>query len=127
MLFLENLIRALLIFNGLRSRHCQRALLGYHYRSWGIVPEVVSIDQLLHRASPLLQRRDHDIMRCARPRRRGVRRPDQREGQDTGHGSDGGGHEACLGKAAGECLRSGGMEVGLQRCGHACSRTCQVP
>jgi hypothetical protein len=21
----------LLIFNGLRSRHCQRALLGYHY------------------------------------------------------------------------------------------------
>jgi hypothetical protein len=23
MLFLENLIRALLIFNGLRSRHCQ--------------------------------------------------------------------------------------------------------
>jgi hypothetical protein len=31
MLFLENLIRALLIFNGLRSSHCQRALLGYHY------------------------------------------------------------------------------------------------
>src|SRR5262249_49618466 len=27
----ENLIRALLIFNGLRSRYCQRALLGYHY------------------------------------------------------------------------------------------------
>ena len=32
MLFLENLIQALLIFNGLRSSHCQRALLGYHYR-----------------------------------------------------------------------------------------------
>jgi hypothetical protein len=32
MLFLANLIRALLIFNGLRSRHYQRALLGYHYR-----------------------------------------------------------------------------------------------
>jgi hypothetical protein len=31
MLFLENLIRALLIFNGLRSCHCQRALLVYHY------------------------------------------------------------------------------------------------
>jgi hypothetical protein len=31
MLFLENLMRALLIFNGLRSHHCQRALLGYHY------------------------------------------------------------------------------------------------
>jgi hypothetical protein len=31
-LFLENLIRALLIFNGLRSCYCQRALLGYHYR-----------------------------------------------------------------------------------------------
>ena len=30
-LFLENLIRALVLFNGLRSRHCQRALLGYHY------------------------------------------------------------------------------------------------
>ena len=27
MLFFENLIRALLIFNGLRSRYCQRALL----------------------------------------------------------------------------------------------------
>src|SRR5215471_9618844 len=37
MLFLANLIRALLIFNGLRSRHCQRAFLGYHYRlrCWG--------------------------------------------------------------------------------------------
>src|SRR5689334_11090090 len=31
MLFLENLIRALLIFNGLRSCYCQRAFLGYHY------------------------------------------------------------------------------------------------
>ena len=31
MLFLENLIRALLIFNGLLSCHCQRALLVYHY------------------------------------------------------------------------------------------------
>jgi RNA recognition motif-containing protein len=31
MLFLKNLIRALWIFNGLRSRHCQRALLVYHY------------------------------------------------------------------------------------------------
>src|SRR5262245_54884393 len=31
MLFLENLIRVLLIFNGLRSRYCQRALLVYHY------------------------------------------------------------------------------------------------
>ena len=31
MLFLENLIRALLIFNRLQSRYCQRALLGYHY------------------------------------------------------------------------------------------------
>src|SRR5436305_118739 len=33
MLFLENLIRALLIFNRLRSRHCQRALLVYHYQN----------------------------------------------------------------------------------------------
>jgi hypothetical protein len=32
MLFLENTLQALFIFNGLRSRHCQRALLGYHYR-----------------------------------------------------------------------------------------------
>jgi len=32
MLCCENLIRALLIFNGLRSRYCQRALLVYHYR-----------------------------------------------------------------------------------------------
>src|SRR5262245_36834301 len=31
MLVLKNLIRALRIFNGLRSRHCQRALLVYHY------------------------------------------------------------------------------------------------
>ena len=30
-LFFANLIRALLIFNGLRSRYCQRALLVYHY------------------------------------------------------------------------------------------------
>jgi hypothetical protein len=28
---LKNLIRALLIFNGLRTHHGQRALLGYHY------------------------------------------------------------------------------------------------
>jgi hypothetical protein len=32
MLFLENLIRALLIFNELWSCYCQRALLVYHYR-----------------------------------------------------------------------------------------------
>src|SRR5262245_64754453 len=32
MLFSENLIRVLLMFNGLRSRYCQRALLVYHYR-----------------------------------------------------------------------------------------------
>jgi hypothetical protein len=38
MLFLENLIRALLIFNGLRSRHCQRALLIYHYPVLSIRP-----------------------------------------------------------------------------------------
>jgi hypothetical protein len=31
MLFLENHIRVLLIFNRLRCCHCQRALLGYHY------------------------------------------------------------------------------------------------
>jgi hypothetical protein len=31
MLFLENLIRALLISNGLRGRNYQRALLVYHY------------------------------------------------------------------------------------------------
>src|SRR4029453_14878112 len=31
MLFLKNLIRASWIFNGLGSRHCQRALLVYHY------------------------------------------------------------------------------------------------
>src|SRR6516162_9347387 len=31
MLFPENLIRALLIFSELRSHHCQRALLEYHY------------------------------------------------------------------------------------------------
>ena len=31
MLFPENLMRALLIFNGLRSRYWQRALLVYHY------------------------------------------------------------------------------------------------
>jgi hypothetical protein len=30
MLFLENTLQTLFIFNGLRSRHCQRALLGYH-------------------------------------------------------------------------------------------------
>ena len=30
-LFLANLGRALLIFNGVRSPHCQRALLVYHY------------------------------------------------------------------------------------------------
>src|SRR5215813_7335942 len=36
MLFLENLLRALLIFNGLRSRHCQRALLVYHYPGGGL-------------------------------------------------------------------------------------------
>src|SRR5262245_43872936 len=34
MLFFENLIRALLIFNGLRGRYCQRALLVYHYQEW---------------------------------------------------------------------------------------------
>jgi hypothetical protein len=33
MLFLENTLQALFIFNGLRSRHYQRALLGYHYPS----------------------------------------------------------------------------------------------
>jgi hypothetical protein len=33
MLFLENLVRALLIFNGLRSRYWQRALLVYHYHN----------------------------------------------------------------------------------------------
>jgi insertion element IS1 protein InsB len=32
MLFLENTLQALFIFNGLRSRHCQRALLGYYYQ-----------------------------------------------------------------------------------------------
>jgi transposase InsO family protein len=32
MLFLENILQVLFIFNGLRRRHCQRALLGYHYR-----------------------------------------------------------------------------------------------
>jgi hypothetical protein len=31
MLFLENLIRALLILNGSQSRHSQQALLGYYY------------------------------------------------------------------------------------------------
>jgi len=31
MLFLENILQVLFIFNGLRRRHCQRALLGYHY------------------------------------------------------------------------------------------------
>jgi uncharacterized protein YjbI with pentapeptide repeats len=31
MLFLENTLQALFLFNGLRSHHCQRALLGYHY------------------------------------------------------------------------------------------------
>jgi hypothetical protein len=36
MLFLENTLQALFIFNGLRSRHCQRALLGYHYHSFTI-------------------------------------------------------------------------------------------
>ena len=36
MLFFENLIRALLIFNGLRSRYCQRALLVYHYRCYDV-------------------------------------------------------------------------------------------
>src|SRR6516165_9365046 len=35
MLFLKNLIRALRIFNGLRSCHGQRALLVYHYRHLG--------------------------------------------------------------------------------------------
>src|SRR5215471_2001342 len=37
MLFLKNLIRALWIFNGLRSRHCQRALLVYHYQQGRVV------------------------------------------------------------------------------------------
>src|SRR5215510_404166 len=38
MLFFENLIRALLIFNGLRNRYRQRALLVYHYpRGQGVV------------------------------------------------------------------------------------------
>src|SRR5215510_15379526 len=36
MLFVENLIQASLIFNGLRGRHCQRALLVYHYPRLGI-------------------------------------------------------------------------------------------
>ncbi len=31
MLFLENTLQALFIFNGLRRHHGQRALLGYHY------------------------------------------------------------------------------------------------
>src|SRR5262249_49251915 len=31
MLLLENLMRTLFVFNGLRSCHCRRALLGYHY------------------------------------------------------------------------------------------------
>ena len=39
MLFLENLIRALLRCNGLRSRHCQRALLVYHYRHQRMSPD----------------------------------------------------------------------------------------
>jgi ATP-dependent phosphofructokinase / diphosphate-dependent phosphofructokinase len=42
MLFLENLIRALLIFNGLRSQHGQRALLGYHYQGSSGPPRVSS-------------------------------------------------------------------------------------
>jgi hypothetical protein len=33
MLFLENILQVLFIFNGLRRRHCQRALLGYHYQT----------------------------------------------------------------------------------------------
>jgi len=36
MLFLENLGRVLLMFHGLRSRHCQRTLLVYHYRREGL-------------------------------------------------------------------------------------------
>ena len=31
MLFLKNLLRALWMFNGVRSRQCQRAFLVYHY------------------------------------------------------------------------------------------------
>jgi 2,4-dienoyl-CoA reductase-like NADH-dependent reductase (Old Yellow Enzyme family) len=46
MLFLENLIRALLIFNRLQSRCCQRALLGYHYRSGGCsTPLIITRDR----------------------------------------------------------------------------------
>jgi hypothetical protein len=30
---LENPVRTLLIFNGLQSRYCRKALLGYHYRA----------------------------------------------------------------------------------------------
>jgi putative transposase len=44
MLFLENTLQALFIFNGLRSRHCQRALLGYHYLTY--VPRVLITDKL---------------------------------------------------------------------------------
>jgi hypothetical protein len=36
MLFLENTLQALFIFNGLRSHHCQRALLGYHYPAYRV-------------------------------------------------------------------------------------------
>ena len=48
MLVLENLIRALLICNGLRSRHCQRALLGYHY----LEPPTTSPHSPPHAAGP---------------------------------------------------------------------------
>ena len=40
MLFLENTLQVIFIFNGLRIHHCQRALLGYHYpinvHSWSV-------------------------------------------------------------------------------------------
>jgi hypothetical protein len=38
MLVLANLRRVLVIFNGVRSHHGQRALLGYHYRREGLPP-----------------------------------------------------------------------------------------
>jgi transposase-like protein len=39
MLFLENTLQTLFIFNRLRIRHCQRALLGYHYQKLGNVDD----------------------------------------------------------------------------------------
>ena len=44
MLFLENLIRALLILNGSQSRHSQQALLGYYYPKKAVEAQIAGFN-----------------------------------------------------------------------------------